>query len=412
MYKLILLLSATFHSANIEHMQIAAQNESVQRIAITARNTSVLIEENYAIGSGVLVNKTGDVYSVLTTRHVVNGVSPRRLRTFDGQFHKPIFISATKNYLDLAIIKFRSNRAYSVAKIGTSTEAVEGSTIYVAGFPRATIAIDGVVFSFRQGKLIANSTKPLSGGYSLIYSANTLVGMSGGGVFNDEGGLIGIHGKGDIDTTYKADDLNSNIQFKTSNSLGIAIERFVEVASEFKVNIEGKIATRLLDNIPTFADYFIAANEKSKKGDYLSAINQYDYVIEQNPRFVFAYNERAILKSERLNDESGALEDFNIAIKIDPKYANSYFNRGLLRMNNLNDKFGALEDFNMAIKINSEYANSYFSRGLLKMNKIKDYLGALQDLKIALNLYKEQREINKEKEVQFTINRLSIFLPK
>jgi V8-like Glu-specific endopeptidase len=36
-----------------------------------------------------------------------------------------------------------------------------------------------------------------NGGYTIIYSAPTLPGMSGGGVFNGNGQLVAIHGYGD-----------------------------------------------------------------------------------------------------------------------------------------------------------------------------------------------------------------------
>jgi hypothetical protein len=50
---------------------------------------------------------------------------------------------------------------------------------------------------FSPGSLheILNPPNP-NGGYSLLYSSETYVGMSGGPVFNDRGEIIGIHGHG------------------------------------------------------------------------------------------------------------------------------------------------------------------------------------------------------------------------
>jgi hypothetical protein len=45
------------------------------------------------------------------------------------------------------------------------------------------------VYAFKDGKVIANSSRELEGGYGIVYSCNTLPGMSGG-IFNDNGELI------------------------------------------------------------------------------------------------------------------------------------------------------------------------------------------------------------------------------
>ena len=80
-----------------------------------------------------------------------------------------------------------------------------------AGFPLATTAITASIYNFTEGKVTANANRPLAGGYSLVYSNNTLPGMSGGPVFNDAGETIAIHGKGDVQQTNRASELSMTI---------------------------------------------------------------------------------------------------------------------------------------------------------------------------------------------------------
>jgi serine protease Do len=77
----------------------------------------------------------------------------------------------------------------------TSKSLKTNDDIYAIGFP---FEYSGYIFG--DGKAIAVVNKRLNGdngGYTIIYDALTLPGMSGGGVFNSNGELVAIHGYGD-----------------------------------------------------------------------------------------------------------------------------------------------------------------------------------------------------------------------
>ena len=57
------------------------------------------------------------------------------------------------------------------------------------------------------------------------------------------------------------------------------------------------------------------------------AIADYDKAIEFSPRYVLAYNNRALAYLAK-KDEDRALAEYGKAIKIHPKYALAYYNRG------------------------------------------------------------------------------------
>jgi S1-C subfamily serine protease len=203
-----------------------ARAKSSTEVAQVAKAITGIITTQGSIGSGVIIKREGDTYTILTAAHVVKSKSETyTLTTPEGKQHQlnNATIKKLPKSIDLAIVKFTSTNTYPIAKIGSSSQALEGTTVYAAGFPATTRAITQSVYAFKDGKVIANSSRNLEGGYGIVYNCNTLSGMSGGGVFNDNGELIAIHGKGDVDEKYKPSQENENVRFKTGNDLGIPI---------------------------------------------------------------------------------------------------------------------------------------------------------------------------------------------
>jgi serine protease Do len=173
-----------------------ARAKSSTEVAQVAKAITVMITTQGSIGSGVIIKHEGDTYTILTAAHVVKSTSETyTLTTADGKQHQlnNATIKKLPKSIDLAIVKFTSTNTYPIAKIGSSSQALEGTTVYAAGFPAPTRAITQSVYAFKDGKVIANSSRELEGGYGIVYSCNTLPGMSGG-IFNDNGELIAIHG--------------------------------------------------------------------------------------------------------------------------------------------------------------------------------------------------------------------------
>jgi S1-C subfamily serine protease len=195
-----LLVSAIF-GINMLLLPNAAAAKSAVEVGRIARAITIEIKVIGAnqVGSGVLLQREVDVYTVLTTGHVVEAGSTFNFKTADGKVHQslPDSVRFADRNLDLAVVQFRSKNNYTLAKIGSSDSLEAGGLVYVAGFPESTYAIDQGVFNFTEGKIIGNAGQGNARGYSLIYSNNTFRGMSGGPVLNEEGELVAIHGQGD-----------------------------------------------------------------------------------------------------------------------------------------------------------------------------------------------------------------------
>ncbi|MTJ13646.1 trypsin-like serine protease [Anabaena sp. UHCC 0187] len=199
---------------------IAKQALSPREVASIAKSTVVQIvpKDNYP-GSGVIVGSYKEdgtiVYVILTANHVVKYnnteyqvITPVPLE--GDRRRQKISISTDKDIqrlpgVDLAIVKFRSEDKFNTATLGDSDHTNEGSGVYVSGFPNPDLAIRKRVFQFTSslvsGRLdgdtvVGEEDTAVDDGYAISYTAVTRAGMSGGPVFDVEGRVVGIHGRG------------------------------------------------------------------------------------------------------------------------------------------------------------------------------------------------------------------------
>ncbi len=356
---------------------------SPTEVAAIAKSVTVSIQTPDDRGSGSIIARQGNTYLVLTAAHVVRKTDRQyTIELSDGRKY-PVSarqIAPTGN-IDLAIIKFQSDLTYPVVKIGDSNLAIEGSVAYVSGFPLATAAITQSVYTFSDGKITANSSKPFKHGYSIVYSCNTLPGMSGGPVFNDRGELIAIHGRGDVSENAKQSDVNANVWVKTGFNLGIPVNTFTKMASQMGVKIGGQTAPVITarPRNTTADDLFVVAATKFTQGDYPGAIAGFDRAIAAKPKYTAAYIARAEANLY-LGNESAVVRDANLALQLNPKSDDAYALRGMGKAGN-----SSFADLDRAISLNPRSARSYFYRGFVEI-QFADPNQALKSLNRSLAL--------------------------
>ncbi|MFM7545626.1 MAG: trypsin-like peptidase domain-containing protein [Synechococcales cyanobacterium] len=342
-YTLPPVLIGTAAIVILQPQTVAVALQSVE-VSKVAKSITVLIRGNGVfLGSGVLIQKEGNTYTVLTARHVVSGSAQYELETPDGKRYdlNGNTIKPLSSAVDLAVVGFSSGTTYSLATIGDSNQVQEESTAYVAGFPQLSLAITEPVYTFTEGKITANATRPLADGYALVYNNNTLPGMSGGLVLDANGKLIAIHGRVEGTTEVRQTE---TVKLKTGFNLGIPINTFVGLAPQMNIALAGvaPLVPRVIPPQLTAADYFLQGGEKYQRKDFKGAIADYTKVIRLDPSYVNAYNNRGNTRSE-IGDKIGAISDYNEALRLNPKDINAYNNRGATR-SALGDKVGAIAD--------------------------------------------------------------------
>jgi tetratricopeptide (TPR) repeat protein len=375
-------------AATIPLVQAVAVAKSQVEIAETARTITVLITSANSQGSGVILKHEGDVYTVLTAAHVVKKKINYKITTPDEQQHQVISSSivSAPGDIDLAVVKFKAITKYPIAKLGNCNILKRGMEVYVAGFPANDKAFTSPILLGIGGKILGNSNNKIQvHGYSLVYSNDTLPGMSGGAVLNNDGELVAIHGEGDK-VAVRASGDKEDKWVKSGHNLGISIELFGTVASRMGIELGGQVAAITQNTELKADDYLVSGVNKHDKGDIQGALADYSSAIQLDPNYANAYYNRGLLKYYKLKDTQGALADYNKFIQINSYDARGYVLRGVLKKHE-RDYPGALADYNRAIKIDPGNLEAYDNRAMLKADILDDYQGALVDFNVSAELY-------------------------
>ena len=118
-----------------------------------------------------------------------------------------------------------------------------------------------------------------------------------------------------------------------------------------------------------------------EKGDYGMVIKDFEKVIAAVPRSFEAYDICGAAYG-KTGDFKKAVSLISRAIEINPKYAHAYYNRGVA-FNCLGEYDSAIEDFGKAISLDNGYAGSYIGRATAYFNK-RMYGSALKDYSKAI----------------------------
>ena len=464
-----LLAIATATATAFVQPQIVLSQEEAQDtldIASHAREITVQVfHPNNEPGSGVIVGKNGNVYYVLTAGHVVNGeialeqASSFFLVTSDGEEHtlESTQVLLSPQNKDLALIQFTSDRPYPEAVISeynyplyerrdyeanTVSDVSENKNyLYVTGFPLGRDSwqdcqvaeppescTEAVV---NPGYLFDNSGSAISspdiadpkdnfGGYELIYTNLTHVGMSGGPVLDTEGRLIGIHGRADARVIGEEDEIirryldengGSNAKIELGLSLGIPIKSFlswveVEPVNDYlivedtaPIEVESTEVAATLPPLSLSKDrtnpYYLIerGNQLWRVGDTVNARGSFENAIAQQEDLYLAWYAKGFVSGfDELYDR--ALDACSRAIELnvtpnDIKYESHRCKAGALQqLNRPEEALIALEE---AIAIDSSNQNpaDFMFQGelLFALGKHQEALASLDN---AVNLRTEQ----------------------
>ena len=114
------VLAGTATVAIVVSYQQAASALTFAEVRKIAVPVTVMISDQNGGGSGVIVAKQGNTYTVLTNRHVAEEDTAYRIQTSDDDVHKVVRVVKRFQDVDLAVLQFDSAKNYPVATLGNS----------------------------------------------------------------------------------------------------------------------------------------------------------------------------------------------------------------------------------------------------------------------------------------------------
>ncbi len=240
-----------------------------------AKQITVRIDSSSgANGSGIIIAQSGNIYTVLTANHVLCEQDQNaeecidytyEIVTPDGQKYTldEKTINAQEG-VDLAVFQFTSEETYKVAELANYPLG-DDDAVFVAGYPRLGKNIPprwgfslGYGLDKETGLLSVNardnstsnensnsasSQGSLAGGYEMVYTSITYGGMSGGGVLDREGRVIGIHGLAEGETAID-NQSGSSTSIQLGYSLGVPTSTLVGLQDRLKIDSQLLIQER------------------------------------------------------------------------------------------------------------------------------------------------------------------------
>lgn len=341
------------------YLGTAFMSDSVDQVKAIAQEITVLIPETNpqsgktANGSGFLIAKEGNTYTVLTANHVVcrnqsepcNDPRPGlKVITHDKQEYTLDFNTVKKlPEVDLAILQFDSNRNYKLATLANYDTNLNsererqlpngqiireyGHFVFASGWPGINNRdITELKYRFSVGRLLPENKMvgfrigPVAEGYQAVYTSITFPGMSGGPVLDTDGRVIAVHGQNE-GKKVSNEGASGDQRVLIGYSLSIPIAKFLNLAPQVSIP---------LNNVTVETNPARALNEDDLDAigaEFVLAGMQEQNAAQPNSAVYWANQGNQYWRALKPPEALGAYEK---AIEIDSEFYPVWYGKGLV----------------------------------------------------------------------------------
>ena len=218
----------------------------IDQIKQKARLITVRVDSGETWGSGIIIDKQNNTYTVVTNNHVLIFSKNKSylIQTPDGNTHEGTIVKTVDfEDNDLGLVQFSSDREYQVTALSPVSNAARDK-VFAAGFP---VEIESQEkskgFYFTVGNIAQINQLAFGGGYQIGYTNNIEKGMSGGPLLNIRGEVVAINGVhkyplwGNPYVFSDGTEASEATKEEMSKlSWGIPINTFLQLTSQLEIN--------------------------------------------------------------------------------------------------------------------------------------------------------------------------------
>jgi Flp pilus assembly protein TadD len=335
-------------------ISLAANARTPSEIYEQAAKSTVVIRnfdgtgKPQSMGSGVVLpNK-----DIATNCHVIKNAGQIKIRIDKKEY--PALLRYSDWERDVCSLSV-SGIAAPPIEVGSTKRLKVGARVYAIGAPK------GLELSLSEG--IVSSLREARGGRYIQTTAAISPGSSGGGLYDEDGTLIGLT------TFYLAEGQNLNF--------ALPVEWIEELPNRTK-------QTPMSDRPETW--WMARSSELEGQQNYQEMLTHCKRWTEAHPENPVAWNDLGAAYHS-LGMLANAVAAYQKALQLNPEFFTAWSNLGIT-WGRLRDHPKAIEALRQAIAINPEYVNAWYSLG--------NIYGATEKTDQAIEAHKQVLRINPE----------------
>jgi hypothetical protein len=337
-----------------------AYSKTASEVFVIASKSTVVVKKldakgkTIGFGSGVVL-PGGDI---VTNCHVVEGAVYITVKSSGKDY--PAILHHSDWDRDVCTVSSISLKQKTPVTMGSTKKLKIGKPVYAIGSPQ------GLELTLSDG--IVSSLREVDGGNYIQTTAAISPGSSGGGLFDENGALVGLT------TFYLAEGQNLNF--------AVPVEWVTELPKRHNSNlVKSQPATQWLNK----------AIELETRKDWVALINHCLRWTKSQPHFVAAWYALGVVYSKS-GESTKAIETYQQAIRINPEFASAWNNLGIA-YGNTGQNAEEIESYQQAIRINPEDADAWYNLGVT-------YWMSGQSSKVT-EVYKRLKGLNSAKADEF-----------